>query len=132
MASSDSTPKPLPLSHLPDLAAILFNFTLFAIRRFQANRVSQAAGALTYSTLLALVPLLLIAFAILSSCPAFDTVRTRMRAMFFDMLVPFRSDLRHTFRIQIGVVFDAFPTFFMALVASLTLSSTASTSPSVT
>lgn len=64
------------------------NFLLFAFRRFIDDGLSQAAGALTYSTLLALVPLLVIAFAILSGFPAFEPVKDRMEALFLGILVP--------------------------------------------
>ncbi len=64
------------------------NFVIFAVRRFFADRMNNAAAALTYTTLLALVPLLVIAFAILSSFSAFDAVKGRMQEMFFDAVVP--------------------------------------------
>lgn len=46
------------------------------------------AGALTYSTLLALVPLMVIAFAILSGFATFDPARERMEDLFFNIFVP--------------------------------------------
>lgn len=64
------------------------HFIRFAVRRFFAERFSADAASLTYSTLLALVPLLVIAFAILSSFPAFDAVKDRMQSLFFDAVVP--------------------------------------------
>jgi len=64
------------------------NFLLFAMRRFVADGMSLSAGALTYSTLLALVPLLVIAFAVLSGFPAFDTVKLRMEELVLGALVP--------------------------------------------
>ena len=64
------------------------NFLLFAFRRFIDDGMSQAAGALTYSTLLALVPLLVIAFAVLSGFPVFDPVKLRMEELFLSILVP--------------------------------------------
>lgn len=64
------------------------HFILFAVRRFFAERMNNSAAALTYSTLLALVPLLVIAFAILSSFPAFDAVKGRMQELFFSAVVP--------------------------------------------
>ncbi len=64
------------------------SFLRFAFRRFINDGMSQAAGALTYSTLLALVPLLVIAFAVLSGFPVFDPVKLRMEEMFLSMLVP--------------------------------------------
>ncbi len=64
------------------------NFLIYVMRRFQADRMTQAAGALTYSTLLAIVPLLVIAFAVISGFPAFDAVRGQMEQLFVDALVP--------------------------------------------
>lgn len=66
----------------------LGQFASFAIRRFFNERLNSAAASLTYSTLLALVPLLVIAFAILSSFPAFDAVKERMQTIFFNAVVP--------------------------------------------
>lgn len=66
----------------------LAQFIRFALRRFRADGLTQAAGALTYSTLLALVPLMVITFAILSGFPAFDAVKDKMEALFFGILVP--------------------------------------------
>jgi membrane protein len=65
-----------------------WQFSLFAVRRFFAERFSADVAALTYSTLLALVPLLVIAFAILSSFPAFEAVKGRMQELFFSAVVP--------------------------------------------
>lgn len=70
------------------IATNVGHFTVFAVRRFFAERMNNAAAALTYSTLLALVPLLVIAFAILSSFRAFDAVKERMQTLFFDAVVP--------------------------------------------
>ncbi|MFZ5964572.1 YihY family inner membrane protein [Thalassococcus sp. BH17M4-6] len=64
------------------------HFIVFAVRRFFAERMNNAAASLTYSTLLALVPLLVIAFAILSSFSAFDAVKGRMQQLFFEAVVP--------------------------------------------
>jgi len=64
------------------------NFSTFALRRFFNERLNAAAASLTYSTLLSIVPLLVIAFAILSSFPAFDAVKGRMQDLFFNAIVP--------------------------------------------
>lgn len=63
-------------------------FTTFAIRRFFAERLTSAAASLTYSTLLAIVPLMVIAFAILSSFPAFTAVKMQMQELFLSAVVP--------------------------------------------
>ncbi len=64
------------------------NFIWFALRRFINDGMTQAAGALTYSTLLALVPLLVIVLAVLSGFPAFDSVKLRVEELFLGTLVP--------------------------------------------
>src|SRR3546814_3862958 len=61
---------------------------LHAIRRFYYDNGLQAAGALTYTTLLALVPLMTIAFAIFSAFPAFQAVQGRIEVLLFENLVP--------------------------------------------
>ncbi|MBM9593835.1 YihY family inner membrane protein [Roseitranquillus sediminis] len=75
-------------ARIPGVFRAFGNFALFAVKRFYADGMGMAAAALTYSTLLALVPLMVLTFAILSGFSAFDTVRLRMEAMFFDIFVP--------------------------------------------
>ena len=64
------------------------SFLHFAFRRFFNDGLSQAASALTYSTLLALVPLLVIAFAVLSGFPIFEPVKQQMEELLLRVLVP--------------------------------------------
>ena len=64
------------------------NYVVFAVRRFYADQGAQAAAALTYTTLLALVPLLAIAFAIFSAFPAFELAQDRLETLLFENLVP--------------------------------------------
>ena len=82
-------PPPHPvLAYIPKPLRDLWSFIGFAIGQFYADNLNLAAGALTYTTLLALVPLLVITFAILSGFPAFDVARQRMENLFFEFLVP--------------------------------------------
>lgn len=60
----------------------------FALMRFYRGRGMQSAAALTYTTLLALVPLLAIGFAIFTAFPAFETARSAIEAMIFENFVP--------------------------------------------
>lgn len=69
---------------LLDIASLI----AYVIRRFINDGMTLLAGALTYSTLLALVPLMVIAFAILSGFAIFDPARERMEEFFFDIFVP--------------------------------------------
>lgn len=73
---------------VPRFLVDLMSFIIYAGRRFNADGMALSAGALTFSTLLALVPLMVIAFAILSGFATFDPARDRMEALFLDIFVP--------------------------------------------
>ena len=60
----------------------------FALMRFYRDRGMQAAAALTYTTLLALVPMMAIAFAIFAAFPAFVEIRAQLEGAIFNNLVP--------------------------------------------
>lgn len=64
------------------------DFALFAVRRFFTDRLSSSVAALTYTTLLAIVPLMVIAFSILSSFPAFGSAQTQIEDLVFNAVVP--------------------------------------------
>lgn len=70
------------------IAADIANYVVYAVRRFYADQGAQSAAALTYTTLLAMVPLLAIAFAIFSAFPAFEAIQDRLEALLFENLVP--------------------------------------------
>ncbi len=61
---------------------------LYTAGRFYRDRCPQVAASLTYTTLLSMVPLLTIAFAILAAFPAFEGVREQAQALLFQNLVP--------------------------------------------
>jgi membrane protein len=84
--SPTQVPPPVPPSR--GALAGLGGFAAHVVRRFFQDGMTQAAGALTYSTLLALVPLAVIAFAVLAGFPAFEEVRGELQAFFFRALVP--------------------------------------------
>ena len=50
----------------------LFAFARFVVRRFDEERVPQAASSMTFTTLLALVPVLTVMVAVASIFPVFD------------------------------------------------------------
>ena len=53
-------------------------YMIYALRRFYRDGGLQSAGALTYTTLLALEPLMTIAFSIFSAFPAFQAIQDRL------------------------------------------------------
>jgi len=59
---------------------------LFA--RFNADRCSENAAALTYMSLFALVPLLTVMYTMASAVPAFQGLETKMQAFLFENLMP--------------------------------------------
>ncbi|MDB5798576.1 MAG: putative ribonuclease [Paucimonas sp.] len=66
----------------------------FALRRLTEERLPQAAGSLTFTTVLAIVPVLTITFAIFTTFPLFDTFRKAVESYFFKNLMP--QGIAHT------------------------------------
>ncbi len=60
----------------------------FAGRRLDEERLPQVAGSLTFTTVLALVPILTIALAIFTTFPLFNTFRASLEAYFVRNLMP--------------------------------------------
>ncbi len=71
--------------------AFLGNFTAFlrlVVRRFGADGGMRIAASLSYTSLLALVPLGTIAFAILKTFPVFGDVQARIQSLVFEAFLP--------------------------------------------
>src|SRR5215469_9386597 len=69
-------------------AAAAGGFALYVGRRFNADGCFAAAGALSYTTLVSLVPLVVIGLGSLSAFPIFAPVRAELLAMVFRNFVP--------------------------------------------
>jgi membrane protein len=63
-------------------------FALFIYRRYEFDDASRMAAALAYTSLLSLVPLLVIALAMLAAFPVFDQMRGQIEAWAFSNFVP--------------------------------------------
>jgi membrane protein len=63
-------------------------FLYYVLRRYNDDGCLAAAGALSYTTLVSLVPLLAIVLAVLSAFPIFDTLRGEALGVIFDSFVP--------------------------------------------
>lgn len=63
-------------------------FLVFVTQRFFADQCTVRAAGLTYTSLLALVPLLATSFAIFSAFPAFEALETRVQTYIFANFVP--------------------------------------------
>ncbi|MES2934988.1 MAG: YihY family inner membrane protein [Pseudomonadota bacterium] len=64
------------------------NLLRFARRRLNEERLPQVACSLTFTTVLALVPVLTIALAIFTTFPLFNTFRASLEAYFIQSLMP--------------------------------------------
>lgn len=73
--------RSLTLSEVGDLLR-------FARRRLGEEKIQQVAGSLTFTTVLALVPLLTIVLAIFTTFPVFVSLRSGLQAYFVQTLMP--------------------------------------------
>jgi membrane protein len=64
------------------------SFFSFLWRRFLDDRLFEAAGALSYTTVFALVPLSMVVFGVLSAFPVFDEWSARLTDYIFTNFVP--------------------------------------------
>jgi membrane protein len=69
-------------------ATTVANFALYALRRFNSDGCFAASGALSYTTLVSLVPLAVIALGSLSSFPIFAPVRDQLLGLVMENFVP--------------------------------------------
>lgn len=66
----------------------VIGFTRFVGRRLYADRCLETAGSLTYTTLLAVVPLFTIALTVISAFPMFSGISSKFRSFIITNLVP--------------------------------------------
>ena len=75
------TMRSLTLAEVGDLVR-------FARRRLSEERLPQVAGGLTFTTVLAVVPLLTLVFAIFTTFPVFTAFRSALEAYFIKSVMP--------------------------------------------
>lgn len=61
--------------------------------RFVKDRFTYSASALTYTTLLAIVPLMAVGLTILSAFPVFGDIKTQMQGFIFSNFVPAKGEV---------------------------------------
>jgi len=83
-----SLPKDNDIFPQPSIWRELWAFVLLVLRRFGRDQGLRIAAALSYTSLLALVPLGAIAFSVLRAFPVFDTVQSQIKTMVFDNFLP--------------------------------------------
>lgn len=77
------------------------DFLDLLIDRFVAVRCDQVAASLTFTTLLALVPLLAVSLVVFSNFPVFDALGSALRGFLLDNLLPQKAgDVIATYTLQ--------------------------------
>lgn len=64
------------------------DFLVLLWKRFEEDRCLTVAASLSYTSLLALVPLMTIGFAVMSAFPVFDDIQNELQAFLFSNFVP--------------------------------------------
>jgi len=67
-------------------------FSRFVAMRFKQDRCAQIASSLTFTTLLSIVPLLMIGLTVFSAFPMFQDVVTNTKAFLLNNLIPAQTD----------------------------------------
>ncbi len=70
---------------------LLANFVVLVYRRFKEERCFQLCGSLTFTTLLALVPLITITLTVMTAFPVFNDIVETLRSFVVTNLVPAAS-----------------------------------------
>lgn len=76
------------LKKLPFYDKKWFQFVLFVFRRFEADHCREHAGALTYTTLFAVVPMLTVFLVIISSIKALEPARQQLQQLIYSNFLP--------------------------------------------
>lgn len=77
------------MSNLCRNIKIFFKVFLY---RFKQNKLNQAAGYLTYSTTLALVPLIMVFFSVFAAFPVFNEITGELKQFIFTNFAPSTGD----------------------------------------
>ncbi len=82
---------------MPRLAALHhpLRFARFVLRHFLDDECPTTAAALSYTSLLALVPLMAVTLAVVSAFPVFDQASQIMQDFLFENFVPTAGELLH-------------------------------------
>lgn len=72
----------------PGILRDILGFVAYVFQRFSHDGMQQKASALTFTSLLALVPLLAVSFAIFAAFPAFDRLKGEVQSFIFENFVP--------------------------------------------
>lgn len=76
------------LKKLPFYQQTWFQFILFVLRHFEANKCREQAASLTYTTLFAVVPMLTVFLVIISSIKALEPARQQLQQLIYSNFLP--------------------------------------------
>jgi membrane protein len=76
------------LKKLPFYHREWFQFLVFLITRFEKNYCRDRAAALTYTTMLSIIPMLTVFLVVLSTIPALAPARVKVQETLFSYLLP--------------------------------------------
>ena len=76
------------LQKLPFLEKTWFQFIIFVLKRFKADRCQEQSGSLTYTTLFAVVPMLTVFLVIISSIKALEPARQQLQQLIYSNFLP--------------------------------------------
>jgi membrane protein len=97
-----------PRKSAPNPIGAFGRFLLYVGERFHRDGCQQRAAALTFTSLLAMVPLLAVSFAIFSAFPAYESLQSKVQDYIFTNFVP-----------QIGTQIQTYIESFMAQTGKL-------------
>lgn len=76
------------ISRLRQTASGAGNFIVFLMRRAQSDTIFRVAASLSYTSLIAIVPLLAIGLAIFSAFPVFQGAKEQLQEIILQNFVP--------------------------------------------
>ncbi len=77
-----------PFKAIKAQTVILYRFITFVTRNFMKDDCTYYSSALTFTSLLAIVPLMSVSFSLLASFPMFQELRTPIQDFIFENFVP--------------------------------------------
>lgn len=80
------------MDRINTFSSVLWRFVMLVGRRFVRDRCSRVAGALAFTTVLAIVPLTAVSFAVLSVFPVFESWMTAINNFIYGNFVPAAGD----------------------------------------
>lgn len=76
------------LEKLPFYRSSWFQFIMFVVTRFERDHCRDRAAALTYTTMLSLIPMLTVFLVVVSSVPALAPARSKIQETLYSYLLP--------------------------------------------